>query len=183
MFERFTQPARRAVVLAQEEARQQGAETIGAEHVLFGVLSDTAGAPAVVLQRWQVDASRVAGAGGALDPDALSSLGIDLEEVRRRAEEAFGPGALDEATSARWGRGRRITPGHLPFTAEAKAALGESVKAAVRTSARGIGTTELFVGLLATPERTVPRLLQRFGVTEPTDDLARAVLVERDQAA
>ncbi len=35
------------------------------------------------------------------DADALASIGIDLDEVRRRVEEAFGPGALERTRAAR----------------------------------------------------------------------------------
>lgn len=184
MFERFTQAARRAVVLAQEEARRQAAATIGAEHLLFGVLSDTSAAPARVLRGWGVDAAQVAEAsssGDALDREALSVLGIDLDEVRRRADEQFGSGALDGSRRSRWGR--RSSKGHIPFVAEAKASLVEALKAAVRASRREIGPTELFLGLLATEERTVPRLLQRLGVTATPDELERLVCVSRDEAA
>jgi len=36
-----------------------------------------------------------------LDADALASIGIDLDEVRRRVEEAFGPGALERTQAGR----------------------------------------------------------------------------------
>jgi len=35
------------------------------------------------------------------DADALATIGIDLDEVRRRVEEAFGPGALERTRAAR----------------------------------------------------------------------------------
>jgi len=39
----------------------------------------------------------------APDAEALASIGIDLDEVRRRVEEAFGPGALERTrTGRRW---------------------------------------------------------------------------------
>lgn len=131
MFERFTQAARTAVVRAQEEVRQQGASSIGAEHLLFGVLADREAAPATVLRRWDVDATEAAAAlGGAsdLDDEALSALGIDLDVVRRRTVDAFGPGALDRPCGS--SRGVRATIGHLPFTREAKTALAEAFRAA-----------------------------------------------------
>jgi hypothetical protein len=39
-----------------------------------------------------------------LDADALASIGIDLDEVRRRVEEAFGPGALERTRAGRRAR-------------------------------------------------------------------------------
>lgn len=181
MFERFTQAARRAVVLAQEEARQQGSPTIGVGHLLFGVLSDTTAAPAVVLQRYGVDATRVAAAtdAGTLDADALSTLGIDLDEVRRQAEAEFGAGALDPSSRSRWNR--RMTKGHIPFTPEAKGALAEALRAAVTHGDREIGSAQLFLGLLTDP--TVTTTLRGLGAEVSPTELTRQVRAELDQAA
>ena len=60
MFERFTDKARRVVVLAQEEARQLGHNYIGTEHVLLGLLRES---------------DSVAGR-------ALDSLGVGLQAAR-----------------------------------------------------------------------------------------------------
>ncbi len=70
MFERFTDRARRVVVLAQEEARLLNHNYIGTEHILLGLLSEREG---------------VAG-------EALRSLGISLEAVRHDVEEIIGKG-------------------------------------------------------------------------------------------
>ena len=182
MFERFTQGARRAVVLAQEEARQQGSPTIGVQHLLVGVLSDTTAAPAVVLARWSVDARTVAELADIddrRDHEALSVLGIDLDEVRRRAEEQFGAGALDERPRTRWGR--RIAAGHIPFTPGAKAALKQAVSAAVLHQDREIGSAQLFLGLLA--DESVQRALSQLGVTAKTEDLSLLIRERLQQAA
>src|SRR5512133_2609901 len=50
MFERFTAPARRAVVLAQEEARQLGHQRIGTEHLLLGLIAQGSWIAARVLR-------------------------------------------------------------------------------------------------------------------------------------
>jgi ATP-dependent Clp protease ATP-binding subunit ClpC len=60
MFERFTDRARRAIVLAQEESRELGHSHIGTEHLLLGMLRDGSGVAA----------------------SALTSLGITLEAAR-----------------------------------------------------------------------------------------------------
>ena len=182
MFERFTHAARRAVVLAQEEARQQGSPTISVRHLLVGVLSDTSAAPAVVLARWSVDARTVAELGepdDRSDHEALSALGIDLDEVRRRAEEQFGSGALDERPRARWSR--RIAPGHLPFTPEAKAALAQALRASVFHGDREIGSAQLFLGLLT--DEAVVLTLHRLGVTASTEQLTTSIRANPSQAA
>ena len=73
------------------------------------------------------------------DAEALLAIGIDLAEIRRRAEAAFGRGALD----IRPGTGR-----HLPFTRDAKRVLERAVKAALRQRSGAIGTEHLLLGLL-----------------------------------
>jgi ATP-dependent Clp protease ATP-binding subunit ClpC len=70
MFERFTDRARRAVVLAQEEARLLDHNYIGTEHILLGLLSE----------------------GEGIAAQALRSLGIDLDRVRHEVEEIIGRG-------------------------------------------------------------------------------------------
>jgi ATP-dependent Clp protease ATP-binding subunit ClpA len=70
MFERFTDWARRVVVLAQEEARQLDHNYIGTEHLLLGLLRE--------------------GHGTAFE--ALKSLGVSLEAARQQVEEIIGRG-------------------------------------------------------------------------------------------
>ena len=70
MFERFTDRARRVVVLAQEEARTLNHNYIGTEHILLGLIHEGEGVAA----------------------KALESLGISLEAVRRQVEEIIGRG-------------------------------------------------------------------------------------------
>ena len=70
MFERFTDRARRVVVLAQEEARLLNHNYIGTEHLLLGLIHE--------------------GAGVAVG--TLESLGISLEDVRQNVEEMIGRG-------------------------------------------------------------------------------------------
>ena len=95
MFERFTQQAREVVVLAHEEARELGAEAIGTEHLLLALARDR-GAAAGVLDGLGLDhaalRAELARVGDGLDAAALAAIGIDLDEVRRRVEAAFGPG-------------------------------------------------------------------------------------------
>ena len=184
MFERFTHAARTAVVLAQEEARDAENDHIGAEHLLHGVLSDPDGLAIAVLRPWQVDARRVSALVRSLhdlDEQALSALGIDLDEVRRSAEAEFGPGALDRPRRS-WRRRRRV-PGHVPFTDEAKRALELALVSAVESRDREITGAHLFLGLLRAEGGTAPRILTRLGVTASADELVRLVRQQGDQAA
>jgi ATP-dependent Clp protease ATP-binding subunit ClpC len=70
MFERFTDRARRVVVLAQEEARMLDHNYIGTEHILLGLIHEGQGVAA----------------------RALTALGISLHETRQAVEEIIGRG-------------------------------------------------------------------------------------------
>jgi ATP-dependent Clp protease ATP-binding subunit ClpC len=70
VFERFTDRARRVVVLAQEEARLLNHNYIGTEHILLGLIHEGEGVAA----------------------KALESLGISLDKVRQQVEEIIGAG-------------------------------------------------------------------------------------------
>ncbi|MDH3426387.1 MAG: NDP-hexose 4-ketoreductase, partial [Acidimicrobiia bacterium] len=71
MFERFTDRARRVVVLAQEEARLLNHNYIGTEHILLGLIHEGEGVAA----------------------RALEGMGINLESVRSQVVEIIGQGA------------------------------------------------------------------------------------------
>ena len=70
MFERFTDRARQAILLAQEEARMLNHDYIGTEHILLGLIHEGEGVAAKVLE----------------------SLGISLAAVRQQVEEIIGHG-------------------------------------------------------------------------------------------
>ena len=70
MFERFTDRARRVIVLAQEEARMLNHNYIGTEHILLGLIQEGEGVAA----------------------KALESMGISLEDVRGEVEAIIGHG-------------------------------------------------------------------------------------------
>ena len=70
MFERFTDRARRVVVLAQEEARMLNHNYIGTEHLLLGLIHEGEGVAA----------------------KALDSMGITLSSAREQVQDIIGPG-------------------------------------------------------------------------------------------
>jgi ATP-dependent Clp protease ATP-binding subunit ClpA len=155
MFERFTQEARSVVTAAQTEARSLRHDSIGSEHLLLSLTLSKAGVVAKVLNDFGLNDDRTRalveqlGASqfsGAPDPGALATIGIDLHEVRRSVEEAFGPGALERTKAARGRiRGRR---GHLPFRREAKTALELALREALALGHRHIGAEHILLGLL-----------------------------------
>ena len=70
MFERFTDRARRVIVLAQEEARMLNHNYIGTEHILLGLIHE----------------------GEGIAARALESLGINLTAVRDQVQDIIGSG-------------------------------------------------------------------------------------------
>lgn len=160
MFERFTDAARECVTQAQEEARKLGHDYIGTEHLLVAVCADKQGLGGHVLRRHGVTAEalredivRIVGRAGP-DAEALATIGIDLEEVRARVEETFGPGALDP------GRG-----GHIPFTPRSKKALELTLRTAVHLGDKFIATEHLLLGLARTDDGVAARILAERGLT------------------
>jgi hypothetical protein len=77
MFERFTDRARRVLVLAQEEARLLDHNFIGTEHILLGLIHE----------------------GDGVAAKALEAVGISLEAVREKVEETIGPAGISTTGS------------------------------------------------------------------------------------
>jgi ATP-dependent Clp protease ATP-binding subunit ClpA len=163
MFERFTTSARTAVTLAQQEARLIDRPQIGTDHVLIGLAGAGTDPAAQALRSAGVtaDALRAAarrGSGDHLDAGALALLGIDLDAVRRAAEERFGRGALDATTSG------HSPGGHIPFGVTAKKALGAAVSQATALRTGSISSGHLLLGLLADADGDAVRVLHSCGV-------------------
>jgi ATP-dependent Clp protease ATP-binding subunit ClpA len=191
MFERFTHPARTVVVGAQREARSLGHQVIQPVHLLLGLADGDGDIAATVLRgagidpgRVRADVQRQAGDAGPLGPndaEALQAIGIDLDAVRIKIEEAFGPGALEEPLPARrrrWpfrgqdGRGQQSRgPGagsdshHIPFAPSTKKVLELSVREAMRLGQGHIGTEHLLLGLLREGDGQVAAILSAAGLT------------------
>jgi len=161
MFEKFTKDARESVVGAQAEARALGADRIGTEHVLLGMLRAPDSVAARSLQRLGVAHADVLAAvralpPGAIDAEALAGVGIDLDAVRAQVEASFGPGALDTPPRSR--------AGHLPFESPAKKLLEVSLREAVRCKHRRIDTGHLLLAIVRLDDSTAYRALSSLGV-------------------
>ena len=128
MFERFTDRARRVVVQAQDEARRLDHDYIGSEHLLLGLIKDGEGVAAV----------------------ALSELGINLDVVRQKVEEAIG-------------RGEAPPSGHIPFTPQAKKVLELSLREALQIGHSYIGTEHLLLALMREGEGVGAQVLTALG--------------------
>jgi ATP-dependent Clp protease ATP-binding subunit ClpA len=124
MFERFTDRARRSIVVAQQEARDLAHGFIRPEHLLLGLID-----------------------GDGLAATALRQCGLDADAMRRRVADAVVP-----AGSAR----------HLdkvPFSSDAKKALENSLREALRLGHNYIGTEHILLGLLRGADETFKRVL------------------------
>jgi ATP-dependent Clp protease ATP-binding subunit ClpC len=113
-YERFTDRALRVVALAEEQARTLNHNYIGTEHILLGLIHDGEGVAA----------------------NALESLGISLEAVRRQVEEIIGQGP------------ERQPPAHIPFTRLAERALELSPSEALQLGHNHIRTEHILLGLI-----------------------------------
>jgi ClpA/ClpB-like protein len=194
MFERFTGKARAAVFAARAKAAERG-DQIRPLYLLYALAAGE-GVAARTLAGLAVDAAAIerrldqaappgnplAGGPDSADAEALAAIGVDLDEIRRKVEEGFGPGALGRRAAA---PRRRI--GRVPMTGEAKQALTLALAEAHTLHHDYIGTEHLLLGLLAAAERT-PRgdftssTLHDFGIDPAQarqrvlDELRRAAL-------
>jgi ATP-dependent Clp protease ATP-binding subunit ClpA len=187
VFERFNEAARRVVHEAQLAAQGLGHNFLGTEHLLLGVLADPSNEASLLLAGVGVDRDRVrgaiaevvgAGTGPGRPDQLLATLGVDLAEVRRRAEETFGSEAIRTAARrvGRRRRSRRRGPRQfvscrsvldgapwLSFCPRAKHALELAARRADR-SGELVTPTHLLVGMLEVPKAVAPRLLRHVGV-------------------
>jgi ATP-dependent Clp protease ATP-binding subunit ClpA len=117
MFERFSERARRSVVLAQEHARLLGHHYIGSEHLLLGVLEVIEG---------DQEAAALA--------DTLAAAGITMAAVSVEVGELGQPGSAP-------------TPEHIPFTPEAKKVLELSLRESIERDSIFIGAAHILLAV------------------------------------
>lgn len=170
MFERFTKGARDVVKGAVTHAERERAPHIDEGHLLLAILDARGTRGSFALGALGADAEgRRASIGEALrtarrraglsqaDTEALAGLGIDVDEVVARVEEAHGVGALS---------GNRRLGGRRPFTKEAKGVLESSLRMALAHHDRAIGDEHLLLALAARPG-IASEALAGHGVTVP----------------
>lgn len=137
-----------------------------------------------------------------LDREALAWIGIDLDTVRARIEERFGPAALSRPVAARRRRLRPVrllarrerecrdrqpgsTPGqvprgHLPFTPRAKKGLERSLREAQAMRSGHLGAEHLALALVAMDDGAVPAILAALGAAPAA---LRAAILDRYRRA
>jgi ATP-dependent Clp protease ATP-binding subunit ClpA len=164
MFERFTGKARMVVILAKTKATERGDDQIRPVHMLYGLVTAD-GVAARALTALGVDPSAVERELGRSEPEgraplgetasgdaeALAAIGIDLDEIKRRIEESFGPHALERVPLTP--KGPLNWTGHLPLNDQAKLSLALSLKEARALHHNYIGTEHVLLGLLRVAER------------------------------
>lgn len=129
MFERFTDRARRVVVRAREEAKRLDHDYVGTEHLLLGLTHESIGGVAAKV---------------------LDSLGIGLEAVRERVEDAVG-------------QGKQASSGHIPFTPQAKEVLRLALQESRTLGHNYIGTEHILLGLIREGGGTAAQVLTELG--------------------
>src|SRR5262249_3320166 len=140
MFERFTDRARRVMLLARTTAAERGDQIrpiyllhalASADGVAARALAGLGVAPSAVGR--QLDGTAPLGRpleaeATSGDAEALAAIGIDLDEIRRKVEESFGPGALERVPPVPQGPFGRT--GRTTVTGETKQVLALAVKEA-----------------------------------------------------
>jgi ATP-dependent Clp protease ATP-binding subunit ClpA len=169
MFERFSRTARAVVERAAGEARELGAPRVEPEHLLLGIAAEAPGVLDGLGLGYAALRADLERSGGALDADALATIGIDLGEVERRVEASFGPGAL---------RGRR---GRTRFAPKAKKALELSLRETLALGDNRIEADHVLLGLMRDPGERVTALLAGRGAAPGA--VRAAVLAGRERAA
>ena len=198
MFERFTEQARTAVVNAQAAAIRLHHPAIGTEHLLLGLLDETSGPASGLLRDAGLTTAgvtagiaRLLGTGqrplGENDAAALEAIGIDLDAVRARVEEVFGPGALEppapepDTGRRRLLRRRHTGGGHLPFTGRAKKVIELSLREALARHDGFIGSEHILLGLLRDNGGLAAKVMVEAGVD--VEELRRRAARSLDRAA
>jgi ATP-dependent Clp protease ATP-binding subunit ClpA len=128
--DRLTEGARRTLTLAEEEARGYEHNYIGQEHILLGLAQVEEGVAA----------------------QALTEMGVDLEQIRSAVEIVVG-------------RGERAVDGEIGLTPRAKRALDLARDEAIRLKHDYIGTEHMLLGILSEGEGVGAGVLTRAGVT------------------
>lgn len=151
MLTRFKDRSRRTVEAAFEEARMLGHDSLGDEDLLLGILRAGEGIAAEALSSLGVTLEDAREESEGMLSDALSSIGVSLEELRREAGDTF---------DVRLPEDRKI-----PFSPRAKNTLARARKEMRRLGDGHLGTEHVLLGILDNEDGTAVRMLDRMGVS------------------
>jgi ATP-dependent Clp protease ATP-binding subunit ClpA len=163
--------AERYLAAGAEEARRLGHRSVGTEHVLLALTRAPDGGASRILRQLDVSHGDIAEspclAGTPtrrIDSEALAALGIDLESVRERLEETFGPGALEQTRA-----------GCLGIMPRLKMALAYAVDYADEGP---VQDEHVLLGLLSVHDSLAAHVLSELGVTLKA---AEAIVARRSE--
>ena len=151
IFNRFAREARRSVEAALQEARVLGHDSLGDEDLLLGILRADEGIAAEALSSLGVTLEDARGESEAMFSGALASIGISLEDIQREAGDAFDLRIPDK---------RRI-----PFAPGAKQVLERAVRTSARLGDNYLGTEHILLAILENEDGAAVRILARLGVS------------------
>lgn len=167
IFVTYRKDAHRTLDVARLEAKNLNHNYIGTEHLLlaltvshFGVASSDLAECGITETDLKAQVIHEIGAEEErlteIDAEALAGIGIDLEEVRRRLEEAFGASALDTPPPC---------PTGTPFTDKVMRALRGTSRHARRLGHRRVGPEHLLLALMDDESTLAVRLIKRLGTS------------------
>lgn len=154
IFNRFTDKSRRCVEAALEEARMLGHDSLGDEDLLLGILRTDEGIGAEALSSLGVTLEEAREESEEMLSDALSSIGISLEEMRRETGDAFDMRLPDD---------RKI-----PLSPRAKKVLVRARKEMRELGDNYLGTEHVLLGIVCNEDGTAVRMLASMGVSPET---------------
>ncbi len=150
---RLDRHARRALVLAHEEAHGYGHNYIGTEHVLIGIVRE----------------------GEGVGARALRSLGVDLRAVRDAVDAIVG--RVDHQ-----GGGEVPPPGWMPYTPRVRKTIGLAVAESERLGHDYIGTEHLLLGIIDEGEGVANVILEKVGALDKVARVQTLALLDRRDA-
>jgi len=142
--------ARRALVLAHEEAHGYGHNYIGTEHVLIGIVRE----------------------GEGVGARALGSLGVDLREVRDAVDAIVGRVGHPVG-------GEVPPPGWMPYTPRVRKTIGLAVDESERMGHDYIGTEHLLLGIIHKGEGVANVILEKVGALDKVARVQTLALLDR----
>ena len=151
MFIRFTDKSRRSVRAAWEEARMLGHDSVGDEDLLLGILRAEEGIAAEALSSLGVTLEDAREESEEMFSNVLSSIGISLEGIRREAGDTFEM--------------RIPTHRRLPLSPRAKNVLVRARKEMRRLGDNYLGTEHVLLGILSNEDGAGVRILAGMGVS------------------
>src|SRR2546422_10803984 len=141
MFERFTERARRVIILAQEEAKRLNHSAVGTERILLGIVREG--------EEGDSDVPWISREGQGVASKVIESLNLSPVRVRAEIETAIGGGE--------W------TYEEVAFTPRAKKVLELALDESRRLKHNYVGPEHLLLGLICEGEGVAARVLQAMG--------------------